>query len=262
MAGSEVVPFNDLQAIAEQVSKSGMFGQKSTQQVLVLMLMAQAEGMHPAAAMRDYDVILGKPSKKSEAMLRDFIKAGGAVKWNKLDEKEASATFTHQQGGTVTIKWTYAQAESIGLVSKKDSLWPKYPRAMLRSRVISEGVRSVCPSATSGMYVPEEIKDMGKAEIVPADALTIVQDQPQQPVEYETCLTDDDLVWTLEPPWTRPLIVEAWNAAADGFEALKKWWQAQDVQTFRRVARETANYARLVELAKAADAPAPQQEAA
>jgi hypothetical protein len=31
---------------------------------------------------------------------------------------------------------------------------------MLRSRVVSEGVRAVWPGATSGMYVPEEMADM------------------------------------------------------------------------------------------------------
>jgi hypothetical protein len=36
-------------------------------------------------------------------------------------------------------------------------MWTKYPRQMLRSRVISEGVRTVFPGATSGLYVPEEV---------------------------------------------------------------------------------------------------------
>jgi hypothetical protein len=31
---------------------------------------------------------------------------------------------------------------------------------MLRNRVVSEGVRSVCPAATSGMYEPGEVQDM------------------------------------------------------------------------------------------------------
>jgi uncharacterized protein YbbK (DUF523 family) len=43
-------------------------------------------------------------------------------------------------------------------------MWKKYPRQMLRSRVVSEGVRTVCPGATSGMYVPEEVQDIVHAE--------------------------------------------------------------------------------------------------
>jgi hypothetical protein len=38
-------------------------------------------------------------------------------------------------------------------------MWKKYPRQMLRSRVVSEGVRTVYPGATSGLYVPEEVRD-------------------------------------------------------------------------------------------------------
>jgi hypothetical protein len=51
-----------------------------------------------------------------------------------------------------------ARARKAGLADK--DLWKKYPRSMLRSRVVSEGVRAVWPGATSGMYVPEEMADM------------------------------------------------------------------------------------------------------
>jgi hypothetical protein len=47
-------------------------------------------------------------------------------------------------------------------------MWKKYPRQMLRSRVVSEGVRTVYPNATSGLYVPEEVRDFDKADI-PSD---------------------------------------------------------------------------------------------
>jgi hypothetical protein len=38
-------------------------------------------------------------------------------------------------------------------------MWKKYPRQMLRARVVSEGVRTVFPMATSFMYVPEEVAE-------------------------------------------------------------------------------------------------------
>ncbi|MBK8184776.1 MAG: hypothetical protein IPK63_18615 [Candidatus Competibacteraceae bacterium] len=47
-------------------------------------------------------------------------------------------------------------------------LWKQYPRAMLRARVISEGIRTVYPGVLSGMYTPEEVRDFievqGEAE--------------------------------------------------------------------------------------------------
>lgn len=151
---------NDIERMAVAVAKSGLFGVKSPDQALALMLVAQAEGRHPALAARDYDIIQGRPAKKSEAMLRDFIESGGKVEWHALDDKAADATFSHPSGGTVRIEWTMVRAAAAGIGGK--DMWKKYPRQMLRARCVSEGIRTVCPMATSGMYVPEEVQEFAK----------------------------------------------------------------------------------------------------
>jgi hypothetical protein len=168
-----LVSLSDIDRMARAVAASGLFGVKSPEQAMALMLVAQAEGRHPATVARDYDIIQGRPSKKSEAMLRDFLDAGGRVEWHALDDNLADATFSHPLGGTVRISWDHKRAAAAGLGGK--DMWKKYPRVMLRARVVSEGVRTVCPSATSGMYTPEETRDaapaknMGDAEVVPAE---------------------------------------------------------------------------------------------
>lgn len=144
----------DLQTMARAIAGSGLFGIKSPDQALSLMLIAQAEGRHPALAARDYDIIQGRPSKKAEAMLRDFLEAGGKVQWLALDDNKVEATFSHALGGTATIAWDMERAKVAALAGK--DMFKKYPRQMLRSRVVSEGIRTVWPSATSGFYVPEE----------------------------------------------------------------------------------------------------------
>src|SRR3990167_11076148 len=95
-----IVPIIDLQTMATAFAKSGLFGTKTPEQCMALLLLASAEGVHPAVAMRDFDVIQGKPAKKAEAMLRSFLAAGGKVEWHKLEDTGASATFSHPQGGT------------------------------------------------------------------------------------------------------------------------------------------------------------------
>lgn len=171
-----LVAISDMERMALAFSKSGMFGAKTPDQALSLLLLAQAEGQHPAIAMRDFDVIQGRPAKKAEAMLRSFLEAGGKVEWHKLNDDGAEATFSHPQGGTVRIGWDAARAKRAGL-SNRD-MYSKYARAMYRSRVVSEGCRTVYPASTSGMYVPEEVrtflkedkkaeKDMGAADVVP-----------------------------------------------------------------------------------------------
>ncbi|HXI43126.1 MAG TPA: hypothetical protein VNH83_24300, partial [Bryobacteraceae bacterium] len=146
--------YDALERLAESIAKSGLFGMKTKDQAIALMMIAHAEGTHPALAARDYDVIQGKPAKKAEAMMRDFIAAGGKVEWHALTDDVADATFTHPQTGSVRIDWDMERAKIAGFAGKDN--WRKFPRAMLRSRVVSEGVRTVWPLATSGMYVPEE----------------------------------------------------------------------------------------------------------
>lgn len=165
-----LVPFEAIRQMAEVASKSKLFGAQTPEQAMTIMLIAQAEGRHPMSAAKDYDIINGKPAKKAEAMLRDFLSSGGKVEWHKLADDGAEATFSHPQGGTVRIDWNKARMVQAKITN--EAMYTKYPRAMYRSRCVSEGVRTVCPSATGGLYVPEEVraftkeKDMGAAEVV------------------------------------------------------------------------------------------------
>lgn len=154
--------FNDIERLANYIAKSKLFGMQTPEQAVALMMIAQAEGRHPALAARDYHIIQNRPSKKAEAMLRDFLMSGGKVEWHVLTDTRAEATFVHPQGGTVRIDWDMDRAKAAGVLNNQT--WRAYPRAMLRSRVVAEGVRTVWPLATSGMYVPEEVQDMPTAE--------------------------------------------------------------------------------------------------
>lgn len=142
--------------VASALAQSGLWQGANPHTILMLCYLAEAEGHHPAVVYRDYHIMQGKPSKKAEAILRDFSAAGGKVEWHALDDKIADATF-HHPSGTVRIEWTMERANKAGL---KTAMWQKYPRQMLRSRCISEGVRSVCPAATSGLYEENDVADM------------------------------------------------------------------------------------------------------
>jgi hypothetical protein len=156
---SPVYDMRDMERIALALAKSQLFGVKTPDQALALCLIAQAEGRHPATAASDYSIIQGRPSKKADAMLRDFLQAGGRVEWHALSNEVADATFSHPAGGTVRIDWDIPRAKDAGAYSKNPT-YKTYPRAMLRARVISEGVRTVFPAATSGMYEPNESQDI------------------------------------------------------------------------------------------------------
>lgn len=139
--------------MAQNISKSGFFGLKTPEQAAALMLVAQADGLHPAKAATHYHIIQGKPSLSADAMLARFQAAGGKVQWDVYSDTEVTGTFTHAQGGSVKISWTIARAKKAGIGNLE-----KFPAAMLRARCISEGIRTVYPGVIVGMYTPEEVQ--------------------------------------------------------------------------------------------------------
>ena len=175
-----LISVDQVERMAVAVAKSGLFGVKTPDQAMALMLIAQAEGMHPAIAARDYHVINGRPTLKADAMLARFQTAGGKVEWSDYTDQRVIGTFSHPKGGSVTIEWTVEMGRKAGLLGNQT--WTKYPRQMLRSRCISEGIRTVFPGVVVGTYSEEEgqdmapqtiVRDMGNAEEVAAPAPAI-----------------------------------------------------------------------------------------
>ena len=159
MSNELTVSFSDLKSMGQVIADSKLFGVKTANEAIALMLVAQAEGLHPAIAARDYHIIQGRPSLKADAMLSRFQTAGGSVEWHELSDLIADATFSHPKGGKIRMSWDKKRAEQAQLIKCKDN-WEKYPRAMLRARLISEAIRTIFPACVSGFYTPEEIEDI------------------------------------------------------------------------------------------------------
>jgi hypothetical protein len=139
---SNLIPVGDMGTMADAIVKSQFYGFKSKEQVLAVMLVAQAEGKHPATVVQEYDIIQGRPALKSQAMLARFQLSGGKVEWHEMTPKKVSGTFSHPNGGSLTIEWTIEMAKQAG-VYREGSGWTKYPEDMLTARVISRAVRKV-----------------------------------------------------------------------------------------------------------------------
>lgn len=152
--------------VAQAIVKSSLWPDANPNAVLMLCYLAEAEGNHPAVVYRDYHIMQGKPSKKAEAILRDFIAGGGKIEWHQLDDESADATFSHPSG-SARITWTIERAKKAGVGG--NAMWRKYPRQMLRSRCVSEGVRTVYPGATSGLYEEGEVADIVSETSPPSD---------------------------------------------------------------------------------------------
>lgn len=149
---------NDLQVMAKAMATTGMFGFKRPEEAFALMLIAQAEGKHPATIAQDYDLIQGRPALKSVAALSRFQHAGGSIQWHERTDVLASATFSHKLGGDVTITWSIERARAAQLTGKDN--WKKFPAQMLAARVVAEGVRACFPACLNGFYLVEEVQDI------------------------------------------------------------------------------------------------------
>jgi hypothetical protein len=224
---NELVPIADIEKMAAAIANSGLFGMKTPEQAVALMLIAQAEGMHPAIAARDYHVIGGRPALKADAMLARFQTAGGKVNWDVYTDAEVRATFSHPAGGSVTLSWTLEQAKRIGLAGKDN--WKNYPRAMLRARVISEGIRTVYPGCVVGTYTPEEVGDFEPAKRPMRDmgAVEVVQEETR-----EAFIESDELP---------PAGVDIWPLNVPGRDTMQCADRAEWVEAFLMLVGKVSN---------------------
>lgn len=154
----------EMDTYARAIVASGFCGFKKPEEVVTLALIAQDEGRSIGSVARDYHIVQGRPALKADAMLARYLTAGGKVKWIKLTDTACEAEFSHPASGAFSMSWTIEQAKTAGLTN--NPTWSKYPRAMLRARVISEGIRTSYPAVLCGTYTPEECEDMAADEKV------------------------------------------------------------------------------------------------
>ena len=221
---NDLVPIQSLERMAQAVAQSKLFGITNQEQALALMLVAQAEGLHPATAARDYHIIQGRPALKADAMLARYLSSGGKVEWHDHTDTKVAATFSHPAGGTLKIEWDMDRAKKAGLGGK--DMWSKYPRQMLRARVISEGIRATNPAVATGIYTPEEVQDMEpvrkEKEINPKPPKPLSEKALAQALsEFEQHGIDEQKIRAhlgKDKPWTKDELNEAWNALIEKHE--------------------------------------------
>jgi hypothetical protein len=150
---SDADHFKTLLALSNKVD-GRMFGCKDEMETFTLMMLADAEGLHPLHGLARFHIIKGRPSKKADAILADFQAAGGVVKWGEQSDACVEGTFTHPAGGSITVRWDNERVKKAGLTGGNHN---SFPQQMKRARCISEGVRAVFPRAAGiGIYTPEE----------------------------------------------------------------------------------------------------------
>lgn len=238
---TELIPMSDLERMAATVAKSGLFGAKTPEHAMALMLLAQAEGVHPMRSVQDYDIIQGRPAKKSRAMLTSYQAAGGKIEWIERTDTACEARFSHPSSPQpVTVRWDTDRAKLAGLAGKDN--WKKFPRQMLSARVISEGVTCTYPGATGGLYTPEEVDDMPPPREM--GAVEVVA-EPEPPAEPADMPAHEEAALT---------------AANNGLDAFKKYWAGTERPVRDALRKDLEHFKKLYEAADKARAEATERQ--
>jgi len=203
-----------LEMFGNAICRSGMFGCESKEAGIVFALQCVAENKPPLEMAKNYHLVKGKLTKRADAMLADFRRAGGKVTWRDLkDEKVQAAVFEFEDVQT-PASFSMEDAKRAGLV-RSGSAWDKTPAAMLRARCISETLRAIAPEIVQGVYVPEEL-DVTNVEPKP-QAKPVNQpkvNKPTQPVidaevveptkrpQLEALIGEDDLEYNVNLYWS------------------------------------------------------------
>ena len=168
--------FNDplaaIKAMGKSFAGSGLFGVNREDQGFVLAMACFVERKNPIEICNEYHIIEGKLSMKARAIHAKFLDRGGRIVWNESSNKVCEATFYHEKYCpkghflSLTMEELINSGVAVGKGGSVKSNYKKFPRQMLRARLISEGVTMIDPGTTQGLYTPEEVSDFDTRDIV------------------------------------------------------------------------------------------------
>lgn len=179
---TEGLSFDDLVRMGEQLVRTGFLPDhlKNGAQVAAVVLTGRELGMTPMRAVRSLSMVKGKVVESADSQLARFKADGGRAVFRCLDDERAELWLRHPNGDEHTETFTMADAKRAGLLSS--GMYAKYPRAMLRSRCITAGLKSVGWEGAIGAYDPDEAREIGGSaaapEPEPAPVATVVEPPP------------------------------------------------------------------------------------
>jgi hypothetical protein len=186
---------------ATYLVKSGLCPQaiKTPEAALFIILAGRDLGLSPVASLRNIHIIQGKVELSADMQLSLFASRGGRFRW--LEVSETAAVIELHAPWLLAphvSKWTMADAQRAKLGGDN---WQKYPKAMLRSRAITAGLKDIGFDATAGVYAPGELGSdetvVEGEEVVSVDAVETGEEKSAEQVAlFERMLRSR--VWTDE----------------------------------------------------------------
>lgn len=160
---------------ARYLLKSGLCPDalKTPEAVLFVILAGRDLGLSPVASLRGITIIKGKIECSADLQLSLFHRATGRSRWEELTDQRAALRLEAPWLSAPHVSvFTMADAQRGNLVS---DTYRRFPKAMLRSRAITQGLKDIGFDATAGCYAPGEISGIEPV----AAAVTVVDEDPQ-----------------------------------------------------------------------------------
>lgn len=205
-----ITSMSDLATAGDLIAKSGMLGARNPAEGFLIVATCHHEGISFLKFKERYHVMMGQIAMKSEAMLANLLELGGEYQIIERNPDIASVKLKFGKAEYVsTLKWEDAKEESYTKAKNgelKDN-WstPRRRMQMMWARVVSDGVRAVCPLATRGSYTPEEVMDFDESRemknITPVATDNPIVVEPLTP-KPKTLADESDMPETIveEPP--------------------------------------------------------------
>jgi hypothetical protein len=177
--------FAGLVTMGDQLRRTGFLPAhiKDGVSFAAIVLMGREMGMTTMAACRKLQVIKGTVTERADSQLARFKSAGGRAEFKELSETKAVLVLKHPNGDQHTETFTIEDAKRAGLASNDN--YAKHPKAMLRSRAITAGLKSVGWEGAVGIYDPDEIVD--------TPPVVVTQPEPTPDPQPVKAATDSDM---------------------------------------------------------------------
>jgi len=158
MPDLDAVEFGRLIKVGDELVKTGFMPRhiRTGAQAAAIIQTGRELGMTAMRALRSLHMVEGKVVEDAASQLARFKSAGGRAAFKTLDEKRAVLALRHPNGDEHTETFTVDDAKAAGLAGKDN--WRKHGKAMLRSRVITAGLKSVGWEGSVGMYGEGELE--------------------------------------------------------------------------------------------------------
>lgn len=150
--------FDEMVLMGDKLVRTGFLPPhlKNGAQVAAIVMAGRELGLGTMRSLRSLTLVKGKVTEYADSQLARFKSDGGHAKFLHLDESKAVLWLQHPNGDEHTETFAVDDARRAGLLNDGGN-YGKFPKAMLRSRAITAGLKSIGWEGGAGNYDPSEL---------------------------------------------------------------------------------------------------------